>query len=109
MKPHRSLNFENGHDIINAGLDITCPKTATNPVDAPPGSLEKLETMRDRVARCEELFSEEDRQGFDGIDPRSLRTFHTSPPKGILSLVGKVGLNIARDPHKDFAGRTRSH
>lgn len=58
------------HDaIIIYGSDVGFePSVNAVPTDAPPGSPEKLEILRERISRGETLFTGGDRNHYEGVD-----------------------------------------
>ena len=56
----------NGHDLITAGKDFHA-LPATQPMTHVPGSLERIEEMRKRVSRCEELWHPDDCDSFEAV------------------------------------------
>lgn len=49
--------------------DEDCSAAPGTPTDAPPGSAEKLQLLRERVERGEELWDANDRVNFEGTAP----------------------------------------
>ena len=55
-----------GHDLINSGKDFAS-LPATRPIKHPPWSPERIEELKQRVGRCEDLWHQDDVNTFDGV------------------------------------------
>lgn len=106
MKPHKTLDWSNGHDLINAGREFIA-KTATEPIADPPGSLEKIEAMQRRVARCEECFSDADRQGFEGVDATTIKDYRETMPNQSKLVSHREQNVVCGDSYTEMSHRVR--